>query len=510
MNSNSFLMRSRHRESTGLLHELLCGLLLLACSCVLCGHSSAAEFVRPNIVIFLADDLSWGDCSINNPQSGILTPNMERLAKDGMTFTHAFVASPSCAPSRGALLTGLNPARNGAMFNHTVPDKQHKRWPAWFQEVGYEVVAIGKVAHYATVRQYGFDHVSHFNYHQDDCIDAAIAWLEKRVSRKPLCLFVGSNWPHVPWPTNTDYAPNAVPLPPTQVDTPETRQWRARYAAAVGNADRDLGLIYDAARKHLGKDTLFIFSSDNGSQFPFGKWNCYDDGVHMPLVAAWPGKIAPGTRTGAMVNWVDFLPTCLEAVGATPPPTGEKPGQISGRSFLGVLLGKTNNHRDRIFTTHSGDGKMNEYPIRSVRSREWEYIRNLAPNTEHHTHVDKAQGEDGKGYWSSWERKAANDAAAAAIVKRYHTRPAEELYNLDADPHELRNLAGDPAQARRLAQFRSELDAMMKAEGDEGLATENARRPKPQPAKKAAQSNLPARSSDNSAQPRAGINPNNP
>jgi len=469
-----------------LLGGILRGLLILTSSCVLCDDSPAAEPVRPNIVIFLADDLSWGDCSIYNAQSGIRTPNMERLAKEGMTFTHAFVASPSCAPSRGALLTGLNPARNGAMFNHTVPDKPHQRWPAWFQELGYEVVAIGKVAHYATVRQYGFDHVSHFNYHQDDCIDAAIAWLEKRTLRKPLCLFVGSNWPHVPWPEKTDYAPVAVALPPTQVDTPETRGWRARYAQAVGYADRDLGLVCDSARQHLGRDTLFLFSSDNGSQFPFGKWNCYDDGVRMPLVAVWPGKIAPGSRTGAMVSWVDFLPTCLEAVGTTPPPCGTKPGQISGRSFLGVLRGEKTEHRDRIFTTHSGDGTMNEFPIRSVRSRDWKYIRNLAPDTEHHTHIDQAQGEDGKGYWASWPRKAVTDSAAAAIVQRYHTRPAEELYDLKADPYEQRNLATDPAQVPRLIQFRAELNAWMKAEGDEGLATENARRPKPNPAKKAA------------------------
>ena len=459
-------------------------LLCRSLSWLLCFSWIASAADKPNIVIFLADDLGRNDCTIYNPQCGIRTPNMERLAQAGMTFTHAFVASPSCAPSRAALLTGLNPVRNGAMFNHTVPDKQHKRWPAWFQELGYEVAAIGKVAHYATVQQYGFDHCSHFNFHQDDCVDAAIAWLDKRASRKPLCLFVGTNWPHVPWPEKTSYSPDALPLPPTQVDTPETRQYRARYAAAVGAADRDLGRVYDATRKHLGPDTLFLFSSDNGAQFPFGKWNCYDAGIHMPFVAAWPGKIAPGTRTGAMVIWQDFLPTCLEAAGATPPPTGTQPGQISGRSFLAVLRGEKSGHRDRIFTTHSGDGKMNEYPMRSARSRDWIYIRNLAPNTEHHTHVDKAQGEDGKGYWTSWLRKAATDPVAAAIVKRYHARPAEELYDLNADPYEQRNLAANPAQDERLAQFRAELDTWMKANGDEGLVTENARRPKPKPAKK--------------------------
>ena len=201
-------------------------------------------------------------------------------------------------------------------------------------------------------------------------------------------------------------------------------------------------------------------------------------------MAVWPGRIAPGTRTDAMVTWEDFLPTCLEAAGATPPPSGERPGRISGRSFLAVLRGEKSAHRDRVFTTHSGDGRMNEYPMRSVRSRDWKYIRNLAPGAEHHTHIDKARGEDGKGYWSSWSLKAATDPAAAAIVKRYHARPAEELYDLAADPCEQRNLAADPAQAERLAQFRAEMDAWMKANGDEGLATENARRPKPKPAKK--------------------------
>lgn len=438
---------------------------LLFLLCAVYAHAAP----RPHIVVFLADDLSWIDCSIYG-QKHIRTPNMERLAADGMTFTHAFVASPSCAPSRGAMLTGLTPARNGAMFNHTVPDKQFKRWPAYFKDLGYEVVAIGKVAHYATVRQYGFDHISHFNYHQDDCIEVAAKWLEQRNSEKPLCLLVGTNWPHVPWPEKSDYRRD-LPLPATMVDTPETREHYARYAQAVTFADRDLGLIFDAARNRLGQDVLFLFSADHGSQLPFGKWNCYDLGIRSPLVVAWKDKVRAGSRSDAMVSWIDFLPTLLEAAG------DKAPGNIDGRSFLPVLLGQKTEHRDRIFTTHSGDGKMNEYPIRSVRTRDWKYIRNLAPDTEHHTHIDK--GNDGKAYWTSWELKAQTDAVAAAVVQRYHRRPAEELYDLTADPHEQKNLAADPSQAQRLAQLRAELDASMKAEGDLGLETEAARKPKP-------------------------------
>jgi uncharacterized sulfatase len=423
---------------------------------------------RPHVVLFLADDLGWADCS---PYGGteVPTPNMARLARDGVTLTHAFVASPSCAPSRAALLTGLDPMRNGAMLNHSRPRADLKKWPAYFKDLGYEVVATGKVAHYAQVTEYGFDHASHFKYHEDVCVEAAVKWLGGRGPGKPLCLLVGTNWPHVPWPKETAFDPAALKLPPTLVDTTETRQARARYCAAVANTDRDLGLVYDAARKYLGADTLFLFSSDHGAQFPFGKWNAYDAGIRTPLIAAWPGRVKPGTTSGAMVSWVDILPTCLEAVG------GKPPGGLSGRSFLGVLRGQKDSHRDRVFVTHSGDGSMNRYPLRAVRTRDWKYVRNLDPAAEHHTHVDLGKaGTDGRDYWDSWAQKAKTDPAAAAVVRRYHTRPAEELYDLADDPWELKNLAADPRHGERLRALRADLDAWMRDQGDEGLAAERA------------------------------------
>lgn len=445
--------------------------------CLLLSAAALTLRAAPHIVIFLADDMSRADVSVYNPRSGIKTPNIERVARAGMTLTHAFVASPSCAPSRAALLTGLLPPRNGAMFNHTAPDAALKKWPEYFRAAGYETVSFGKTAHGATVRDYGFDFVSHAGQPFSERIPAAIDWLEKRKAEKPLCLLVGTNWPHTPWPEHSDYPSGEIALPPSQVDTPETRAWRARYAQAVTEADRELGLIYDAARRTLGEDTLFIFSSDHGSAFPFGKWNLYDDSLRVPLVVAWPGKVAPGSRSDAMVSWVDLLPTCLEAAGARPPATGRAPGQIDGRSFLAVLRGGKSAHRDSIYATHSGDGTMNEYPIRAFRTRDWKYIRNLAPAAEHHTHIDKATNEHAGGYWPSWVEKAKTDRAAAAIVARYHHRPAEELYDLRADPWELNNLSTSSAHATRLAELRSQLDAAMAANGDRGLTTEQVRKP---------------------------------
>jgi len=421
---------------------------------------------KPNIVVFLADDLSFADCAPFGGKS-VATPNMDRVAKAGMSLNNAFVASPSCAPSRAALLTGLYPILNGAMLNHARPRAELKKWPAYFQELGYEVAAIGKVAHYAQVVEYGFDHASHFRYHEDVCVDEAVRWLESRTSQKPLCLMVGTNWPHVPWPKQGVASNDA--LPPNLVDTPETRRAWERYLAAVAEADRDLGKVYDAAAKHLGEDVLFVFTSDHGSQLPFGKWNCYDAGVRVPLIVCWRGRIRPESRSEALVSWIDLLPTLIDACGGAPP------GDISGSSFLPVLLGRKDKHREVIFLTHSGDSRMNRYPIRAVRTARWKYIRNLNTQAIHTTHIDRGnEGTDGRAYFDSWLRKAENDASAAAVVARYRTRPAEELYDVAADPWELRNLAADPKCADQLKALRATMDEWMKEHGDRGLETEHA------------------------------------
>jgi uncharacterized sulfatase len=446
----------------------LAGIAATTATVTLCA-ASAGNPKSPNIVVFLTDDQSWADSSINGSPD-MPTPNMRRLAANGMTFNRAYVASPSCAPSRAALLTGLYPIRNGSMFNHQYPERAGKKWPDYFHDLGYEIVAIGKVAHYAQVQRYNFDHSSHFNYHQDICIDEAVKWLSKRKSGKPLCFMVGTNWPHVPWPTKGNLDPDKVHLPPQLVDTPETRAAWSRYAAAVANADRDLGKIYDAVQKHLGPDTFVLFTADHGAQFPFHKWNGYNGGLRTPLIVSWPGHIAKNTRTDAMVSWIDILPTALEVAGGKPPPVAVQKDSIDGRSFLPVLRGDTTAHRDTIHATHSGDGRMNEYPLRVVIENRYKYIRNLAPGTEYHSHVDRA--ENNNSYWSSWPEKAKTDAKATATVARYYKRPAEELYDLEADPADLNNLAADPAHAGTLATLHAKLDTWMQTYGDKGLPTE--------------------------------------
>lgn len=422
---------------------------------------SAANAAKPNLVIFLTDDHSVLDSTVYGAKD-VQTPNMERIAAAGLTFDRAFVASPSCAPSRAALLTGLMPARNGAEPNHSKPRADLKKLPAYLQELGYKVAAFGKVSHYNQTKDYGFDHFAHDSFHDDIAVSAGIEWLRARKSGKPLCIFFGTNWPHVPWPEQSDYQPGGVRLPATSVDTPRTREVRTQYYAAVARMDAEMGAAYDAAREVLGADTFFLTTSDHGAQWPFGKWNLYDAGIRTPMIAVWPGEIAPGTRTKAMVSWIDILPTLVELGGGTPP------ADIDGRSFAAVLRGGKPEHRDRIFTTHSGDGDMNIYPIRSVRTAQWKYIRNLHPEFYFTTHIDLVKAENRPDYFPSWVERAKTDPWARSVVERYHLRPAEELYDLSADPHELTNLAGDAAHAGQLAALRAELDAWMKEQGDAG------------------------------------------
>jgi N-sulfoglucosamine sulfohydrolase len=420
----------------------------------------AAEPVRPNLVIMLSDDHSLADSSVYG-STDVKTPNMQRLAEAGLVFDQAFVISPSCAPSRAALLTGLVPARNGAEPNHALPRAELRKLPAYLQALGYEVVAFGKVSHYKHAKEYGFDHWAHDTYHDDVAIEEGIKWLRARKSDKPLCIFFGTNWPHVPWPkTGEGYEAADVVVPANQVDTPETRAVRARYYAAVGRMDAELGQVFDAAFATLGKNTFFLHTADHGAQWPFGKWNCYDAGIRTPMIAVWPGRTTPGTRTDAMVSWIDILPTLVEIGG------GAAPVDLDGRSFAAVLRGEKTVHREHIFATHAGDGRLNAYPMRAVRTREWKYIRNLNPEFYYTTHIDFARGE--MDYFASWEKEAESDPASAALLRRYHERPAEELYDLQSDPMEMRNLATDPAHANRVAELRAQVSAWMKASGDEG------------------------------------------
>lgn len=433
----------------------------------------AAPARKPHIVLFLSDDHGYFDSQPYGSKA-VRTPNMVRLAAAGMTFTHAFTASPTCVPSRSVLSTGLLPARNGAERNHTGVGPGIRTLASYMKAAGYRVAHFGK-SHFQPRENFGDwewvpSEIKGGALNNDLDTAALGRWLETHApASEPMCLIVCSHSPHVYWNRKDEYDPGAVELPPTFVDTQETRQARTEYYADVSFADRQLGEAYDLVRKHLGSRTLFIYTADNGAQWPFAKWSLYDAGIRLPFLASWPGVIRAGSRTDAMISFCDLLPTFLDAAGA-PVPAG-----IDGKPFTAVLRGTARAHRTEITASHSGDGDMNVYPMRCLRTRQYKYILNLHPEFEYTTHIDRARPEDGRSYFDSWVAKASTDSAAAAIVRRYHEHPPEELYDVVADPHELRNLAGEARHAATLKQMRARLRQIMSEQGDQSRVYGNPR-----------------------------------
>lgn len=422
---------------------------------------------RPNVVLFIADDLGVGDTEPYG--NGVVrTPNLQALARESLRFTSAFAASPTCSPSRSSLYTGLYPFRAGAHANHTGVRDGAGSLVQYLRPLGYRVALAGKL-HVGPREELPFELIAGTNRpepgHEDDgnlwtdlALDPVEAWLDARTPAEPFLLVIADHSPHVHWPEQAEYRPSAVDVPPTHIDTPEYRVARARYYTDVEKMDRNVGRVMAMLDRYgLAENTMLVFTADQGPQWPFGKWGLYDDGVRTPLIVRWPGRVEGGESTDALVSLVDLLPTIVEAAGGAPPRT------IDGRSFLTVLLDRAEEHRERVFATHTGDGTMNRSPSRMLRTRRHKYILNLAPEILYTTHMDRVGAE---GYWDSWREMSFRDEHAAAVLWRYHNRPAEELYDLVTDPGEQHNLAGDARHAETLEELRNLTVEWRRQQGD--------------------------------------------
>ncbi|WP_299556386.1 sulfatase [Seonamhaeicola sp.] len=410
----------------------------------------------PNIIIYLADDLGWKDVGFNGTKV-VKTPNLDQLARDGMVFDNAFIASPACAPSRAALLTGLMPARNGAEANHTYPKPNIEVLTRPLQKNGYKIYAFGKVAHGKMNNQCGWDFYNKQPVNLDKNVKEFFA--ETNVDG-PVCVMIGDRRPHVAWTNENIYNPDKVDLPDYFIDTKETREHRARYYSDITGFDETMGKNLTFLEEILGENTITLITSDHGGQWPFGKWNLYDDGIRTPLVVKWKGKIPEGKRTKAMVSWIDILPTLLDLTNS------EIPGLLDGESFSKALIGKSDAFRNEIFTTHSGDGVFNVYPIRSVRTKRYKYIKNLLPDYYHTNHSDLLRKDGAGAYWDSWDEAAKSDKQAVGIISKYYQRPAEEFYDLKNDPNEQRNLIDDKRFQTEINNMKKMLTEWMLKQGD--------------------------------------------
>ncbi len=436
------------------------------------GQADDALAKRPNFLIIMADDCTYNDLPLYGGQNA-RTPNIDRLASQGLTFNRAYLAEAMCQPCRAELMTGQYPLHNGCAWNHSASQPSVKSMPHHLGALGYRVGIAGKV-HVKPAAAFPFENVGGFdpscvrNPTQPHELNGISEFME-RDSKQPFCLVVALVEPHVPWVMGdpSQYPPAKLKLPPNIADTLRTRQDFAKYLAEITYMDGQVGQILDTLKASgEEQETGVLFTSEQGSQFPGNKWTNWNTGLHTALVARWPGQVPAGKRTDALVQYADILPTLVDAAGGKP-----LLRPYDGSSFLSVLHGKTGTHRQFTYGVHNNIPEGPPYPIRSVNDGEYHYIRNLSPDEiyiEKHLMGTRGTGQLNNPYWATWVWDSWNSPRSYNLVKRYMHRPAEQLYRVTTDPYEMKNLANDPSEAKRLAKLRAELDRWMTAQGDPG------------------------------------------
>lgn len=416
---------------------------------------------KPNIVFIIGDDCTFRDIETYGGQAK--TPNINKLASQGMRFTRSFETAPMCSPTRHNIYTGLYPVKSGAYPNHTYAMPGVKSVVQYLRPLGYRVALSGK-SHVNPKDIFDFEYS--VNNKNPDFAAIEKLFTESKAANTPFALFACSNEPHTPWNKGdaSQYPPASLKLPPYFVDTPETREGYSRYLAEITYLDSQVGQLMDLLDKHnLADNTLFIFTSEQGASTPFGKWTCYDTGLQNAFVARWPGKIKPASISNAMIEYVDLVPTFIEVAGGTPPAI------LDGKSLLPVLTSKTDHHKDYVYGLHTTRGIINgseTFGIRSVRSDRFKLIVNLSPEITFTNACTKSPE------FLSWIERAKTDPDAADKVNRYMHRPAVEFYDIISDPLEWNNLASDPQYASEIASLQTQLKNWMTAQGDLGQQTE--------------------------------------
>jgi N-sulfoglucosamine sulfohydrolase len=428
---------------------------------------AAAE--KPNVLVIIADDCTYSDLAIHGGRNA-KTPHLDALAMQGTVFERAYLGMAMCSPCRSEFYTGRLPLRNGCAWNQSASRPETRSMPHFLGDLGYRVGLAGKT-HIKPAKAYPFEEVPGFD---DNCVRnptqphdlAGVRKFVTRDEKQPFCLVVALTEPHAPWVMGdaSAYPPRSLKLPPYLADTPLTRQSYSRYLAEITYMDGQIGeLLATLEASGRTKDTLVLFTSEQGAQFPGCKWTNWDSGLHTSIVARWPGVVPAGRRTPALVQYADVLPTFIDLAGGKP-----DPGVFDGTSFAAVLRGESDKHREFVHGMHNNYPEGPPYPIRSIGDGEWRYIRNLSPEK---MYIEKhLMGRtEHNPYWGSWVFTATDNPRHLMLVERFVNRPAEQLYHTAEDRFEMKNLADDPAHAATKARLAAALDACLKDQLDPGV-----------------------------------------
>ena len=430
---------------------------LFALVALLIAALATAAVSRPNIVVVIGEDMG--------PDTGAygckdaITPNMDRLAKEGALFTRAFTHTGVCAPSRSGMITGQYPLKYGAQNMRSKVVNPPHPFTEKLQSAGYHVMWPGKT---------DFQGVPEKNLANDrkNWVNPANrpAGPQTAKPKEPFFAYFNDTVSHESQvrASDAEHAKNTaalqpsdrrdpakVELPPFYPDTPAVRREVAHYHELVTAVDYSLGRVLDWLKAHdLEKNTVVILTGDHGRGMPRFKRSPKDTGTRVPLIVRWPGQIAPGTVREDFASWIDFAPTALTLAGVP------VPAEFDGYSFLPTAVNPPKYvYSFRDFMDESFD------KVRSVRDARYRYVRNLAPGVDEAGKV--AYQEVGQTMQELRRVQAEGKLTPVQALYFNPNRAPEELYDTQSDPWEVKNIAGDSANAAKLAELRAECDAWL-------------------------------------------------
>jgi N-sulfoglucosamine sulfohydrolase len=452
----------------------------------LLGCNAAAnkpEALEPlNVLLITADDLNYDSVGAYGCAVSEITPNLDRLAQEGMLFAHAYVNISVCQPSRQSIMTGRYPHRNGAPgfqpIDRDVPTLQEE-----LRKAGYLNAILGKERHLKPAEKFPWDYCAGekelssglgigrspdlYYRHASEFFSRA------REENKPFFLMANSHDPHRPFAGSDEereawgedlpefsrrIAPDEVAVPAFLADLPEVRLEVAEYYTSVFRCDQTVGAVLRALDESGFRDsTIVMFLSDNGMSVPFAKANCYLNSNKTPWIVRWPGRVPEGTVDGEhFLSGIDFMPTILEALHLP-----QVPG-MDGESFLPVLKGERQEKRSVVFTQFHEIFAGHEYPMRCVQEGGYGYIVNFWADGSQRIRGDALSGRT----YAAMVAAASSDAVVAGRVELFELRVSEELYDFRSDPDGLVNRIDDPGLQDTRQRLKSLLHGEMKRSED--------------------------------------------
>lgn len=431
--------------------------------------AAAEPVARPNFVFIIGDDISAEDFGCyGNP--GIRTPNIDRLAAQGLRFTNAYLTTSSCSPSRASIITGRYPHNLGTaaelhgLFPAGVP-----LFPQLLRNAGYYTAHSGKAHFGPNADKFEGPVVAAFDLGGDgDRAESSGGhggenrWIDRLRGRpmdRPFFMWFASHDAHRAWDADSFTGlnrPADVRVPAYLADTPETRADLAHYYDEITRLDHHVGeVVRELARQKVLDHTVIIVMADNGRPFPHSKTQLYEDGIKPPLIIHWPAGIPQPATTAALASSIDLAPTMLELAGVPRPPT------FQGVSLAPILRDPGATVRDYVFAEHNWHNFTAH--VRMVRHGNFVYLRNAWP------HLPQPGASDTFYNPSADALKALHAQGRLTPLQAnvfLQPRPAEELFDLAADPGQERNLAAEAMPPPALAALRQVLTRWTEETGD--------------------------------------------